>query len=281
MTGLFAVCRNLAISVRLLPDFFIAIQRLRRCSAVALKYAMSAAPDPSLQFPILCRVTPWYFRRMSIMAALLAAFGLYFIYDGKFGYPAANQIADKKTWFDEVVLKTFDEAKVAGKLNLWIDNASQQGWPTGRNGEPPRWVSYAAERGWPEKPHRYTEKEIHEQFWWGGGTLLAALFVVALILLNKNKVLRGEADHFVTPEGRKVLFAEVFRVDKRPWDTKGLAYVWHRPEGGAEKRVIIDDLKFQGAVHVLEQLLANFKGELIEKVLPEENAPASAPADLS
>ena len=45
--------------------------------------------------------------------------------------------------------------------------------------------------------------------------------------------------------------------------------------------MIIDDLKYDGAVLVLEQLLANFKGELIEKVLPEENAPASAPADLS
>jgi hypothetical protein len=240
---------------------------------VALKYAMPADADPTLQFPILCRVTPWYFRRMSMMAAMMATFGLYFIYDGKFGYPKANQIADKKTWFDE--------AKAAGKLDLWIENASQQSWPTGRNGEPPRWVSYAAEHGWPEKPHRYTEKEIHEQFWWGGGTLLAAFFVAGLILVNKNKVLLGETDHFISPEGKKVLFTEVFRVDKRPWDTKGLAYVWHRPEGGAEQRVIIDDLKYDGAVLVLEQLLANFKGELIEKVQPEEIAPAAPPADLS
>jgi hypothetical protein len=34
-------------------------------------------------------------------------------------------------------------------------------------------------------------------------------------------------------------------------------------------------------VLVLEQLLANFKGELIEKVQPEEIAPTVPPADLS
>jgi hypothetical protein len=278
MTGIPAACRNLVAGDWLLADLS-SIQRLRWCPEVALKYAMPADADFQPQFPILCRVTPWYFRRMGMMAAMLAAFGLYFIYDGKFGYPAANQIADKKTWFDEVVLKTFDEARVAGKLDIWIESASRQGWPTGRDGEPPRWVSYAAQNGWPEKPHRYTEKEIGDQFWWGGGTLLAAFYVGGLILLNKNKVLLGEEDHFISPEGKKVLFTEVFRVDKRPWDNKGLAYVWHRPGGGAEQRVIIDDLKYEGAVRVLEQLLANFKGELIEKVLPEENAPVSTPAD--
>lgn len=232
---------------------------------------MSVPVEPQPSFPILCRVTPWYFRRMSMMAAMLAAFGLYFIYDGKFGYPKANLIADKQTWFEEVVLKSFDEAEAAGKVSVWVENAQQQGWPTGRDGEPPRWVSYAAQHGWPEKPHRYTQKEIDEQFWWGGGTLLAALFVVTLILLNKNKVLICEEDRFISPEGRLVLFDEVFRVDKRLWDNKGLAYVWYRPASGGEQKVVIDDLKYEGAVRVLDELLACFKGELIEKVQPEEN----------
>jgi hypothetical protein len=224
--------------------------------------ATARPPD----FPILCRVTPWYFKRMGMLAGMLAAFGLYFLYDGKFGYPAANRIADKQVWFEEVVLRTFDEAKAAGKVDVWVENARQQGWPTGRDGEPPRWVSHAAQNGWPEKPHRYTQKEIDEQFWWGGGTLLAALFVGLTILRNRHKVLRGEADHFISPEGVVVRHADVFRVDKRLWDNKGLAYVWHRPEGGSEQKVVVDDLKFDGAVQVLAQVVANMKGELIEKV---------------
>jgi len=217
--------------------------------------------------PIVCRVTVWYFRRMALLAGMLLLMGLYFLYDGKFGYPKANGIAEKKDWFEQVLLKGYDEAKKEGTLDAWIAQTKAQGWPTGRDGEPPRWISYAAEKGWPEKPHKYTAKEISEQFWWGGGVLAVALGVGVLALLNRGKVLRAGADHFITPEGRTVRFAEVFRVDKRKWDNKGLAYVWHRPAAEApEQRAEIDDLKYDGAVKVLDRLLVNFKGELIEKV---------------
>lgn len=226
---------------------------------------MASIPNPSSLEPILCPVTPWYFKRMSMMAGMIALFGLYFLYDGKFGYPKANEIADKKTWFDETVLKSFDEAKAAGKLEDWTKSAKSQGWPTGRETEPPRWVSYAAKNGWPEKPHRYTAEEIQGQFYWGGGTLLVSLFVTILMLLNKNKVLCAEADYFITPENQKVFFADAFRIDTRKWETKALAYVWHQPEVGAASKVVIDDLKYAGAGLVLDRLLANFKGELIEK----------------
>lgn len=243
---------------------------------------MSAPAHQPPVFPVFCHVTPWYFRRMGMMAAMLAAFGLYFLYDGKFGYPKANQIADKRAWFEEVVLKSFDEAKAAQKLDLWVENARKQGWPTGRDGEPPRWVSYAAQNGWPEKPHRYTQKEIDEQFWWGGGTLMAAGIVMVLILLNRNKVLIGETDHFITPEGETIPYAHAFRVDKRLWENKGLAYVWHRPsESEPARKAVIDDLKFEGAVRVLDQLLDCFKGELIEKVVKNESAPENEAAEPS
>lgn len=227
-------------------------------------------------YPILCYVTPWYFRRMGMMVAMLAGFGLYFLYDGQVGYPKANRIADKQVWFEEEVLKSFDEARVAGKLDIWVENARRQGWPTGRDGEPPRWVSYAAQQGWPEKPHRYTEKEIDEQFWWGGGSLLGALVVGVMILMNRNKVLRGDAHGFLSPEGVFVKHEDVFRVDKRPWETKGLAYVWYRAGGeGAERRAVIDDLKYEGAVRVLHDLLGSFRGELLEKVPLATESPAN------
>ena len=39
---------------------------------------------------IECRVTPWYFRRMSLITLMLAAFGGWFLYDGLIGYPKKN-----------------------------------------------------------------------------------------------------------------------------------------------------------------------------------------------
>lgn len=229
---------------------------------------------------IVCRVTPWYFRRMGILAGMLLLMGLYFLYDGAFGYPKANGIAEQKEWFEREVLGGYDAAKAAGTLDVWMTEARTKGWPTGSKDEPPRWVSWAAQRGWPENPVKFTQREIDEQFWWGGGTIAAGGIVGVVILLNRRKVLRGESDHWVTPEGVAIRYGDVFRIDKRPWAQKGLAYIWYRPEGtNREAKAVIDDLKYAGAERVLTQLLVHFKGELIEKVANEDEETTPADAD--
>ena len=207
---------------------------------------------------------------MGLLAGMCLVFGLYFIYDWKIGYPKANAIADQQEWFEKELLPSYDKAVNEGKLEEWMVQADAQGWPKGKVGEPPKWLQYAAINGWPEKPKRYTQKEVDEQLWWGIGTISIGLVAGIVLLLNRGKVLRCETDHWITPEGGKVCFADVVRVDTRKWDAKGLAYVWFQQGGaGKERRAVIDDLKFGGADRVLKRLLAGFEGELIEKV-PDE-----------
>ena len=81
------------------------------------------------------------------------------------------------------------------------------------------------------------------------------------------------------PNGGKVFFADAFKVDKRLWDNKALAYVWHRPAGGNEVRAVIDDLKFDGAGRALDRLLSQFKGELIEKVAEPSATSEESPSE--
>jgi hypothetical protein len=228
--------------------------------------------------PIVCRVTLWYYRRIGLIAGMCVVFGLYFLYDWKMGYPKTNAIAAKQEWFEKELLPSYDVAQKAGKLEEWKRQAEAQGWPTGKAGEPPKWLHYAAVQGWPEKPKRFTQKEVDEQWWWGMGTLCVGFAAGGVLLVNRSKVLRAEADHWVTPEGQKIRFADVVRVDTRKWDGKGLAYVWHQTEAGSRpQRAVIDDLKFGGADRVLLRLLAGFKGELIEKVAdPEQSQEDSA-----
>ncbi len=238
---------------------------------------VSTAIDPTA--PIVCRVTNWYFRRMAMGGGLLLVFGCLFLYDGIWGYPKSIALAQKKEWFEKEFLSTFDKAKAEGRLEQWIAEAKAQNMPAGTDGEPPRWVSYAAQNGWEESPKLFTDAEVAEQFWFGYGCLAGAVLVGLFTLLNKGKTLRAEADHWVTPEGGQIRFADVFRVDKRKWEHKGLAYAWHRADG-AEKRAVIDDLKFGGADKVLERILSRFNGELIEKTdsatpAQHESAPAS------
>lgn len=228
--------------------------------------------DPDTEV-IICRVTPWFFRRMGILAAMLLFMGLYFLYDGKYGYAKANVIAEKKVKFETEFLKSFDEAKKAGKLDEWIAQSKASGMPTGEDGEPPKWPSYAAQHGWPEDPKKHSAEEIYQQFQWGGAMLFLALVVGVHVLLNRNKKFTGHEQHMIMPNGAEVRYADAFKVDKRKWDNKGLAYVYHR-SGGREKRAIVDDLKYEGAGRVLDRLLMQFKGELIEKVPePEETTP--------
>jgi hypothetical protein len=227
---------------------------------------------------IECRVTPWYFKRMAMMAVMLTAFGLYFLYDGKYGYPAANEKAAKKDWFEKEVLGSFETASKAGTIPQWVEDAKTKGWPTGKDGEPPKWLSYSSEMGLPEKPKRYTDKEIEEQFWWGGAMLILAVATVIAVLLNRGKVVRGYDDRFITTAEKEVLFSHVFRVDKRKWESKGLATVFYREKpDGPELKTKLDCLKYdeKGMEAILAALLGKFSGELIEKVEePEEEEEA-------
>lgn len=90
--------------------------------------------------PIVCRVTTWYYRRMGMMAGMCVAFGLYFIYDWKVGYPKANEIADKQEWFEKELLPSYDEAQKAGKLEEWMVKADAEGWPKGKAGGCLSWL---------------------------------------------------------------------------------------------------------------------------------------------
>lgn len=209
---------------------------------------------------------------MGMIAAMCLAFGLYFLYDWKIGYPKYNQYAERQDWFEKEFLPSYDAAKNSGSLEQWEENARANGWPTGRDGEPPKWVQYAAINGWPEKPKRYTQKEIDEQLWWAIGTISISVWVGFLVLRNRSKTLTAGHDHLITPEGTVIQFDHVVKIDKRKWDNKGLATLWfENSPGSVRSKAVIDDLKFAGAHQVLSRLLQHFKGELIEKVQDEDD----------
>ena len=225
-------------------------------------------PDPAAEV-LVCPLAPWYYRRMGLLALLFSGMALLFLYDGKFGYPKSNIIAEKKAWFDREILGEYDAVRVQGpeQTKAWVQAAREKGWIVKASLEEPRWSDYAAPHGWPENPTFYSPEAIHEQFYYGGGLLVGAAVVGFMVLISHNKKLVGHADHMVMADGTVVKFASVHKVDKRKWDIKGLAYVWYREEAvGAEQRVTVDDLKFEGAGRVLDRLLEHFKGELIEKL---------------
>lgn len=229
-------------------------------------------PDTSApQGTIICTVTPWYHKRMGRMGLLLAFFALWFFKDGKWTWPEERRQAEVLTDFRRL-RDDYDKAKTEGRLEAWTAEAKTKGYPLNEEGMLIKTAAYAAQHDWPEDPKLRTPQEIEQQFYYAAGAGIAALLVLGFWMLNRGRKLIGEADHFITPEGVRVAFSEVFRVDKRKWDNKGLAYVSYKTASGGEKTAVIDDLKFEGAEHVLARVVSHFSGELIEKLDEPEEA---------
>jgi hypothetical protein len=244
---------------------------------------MNRAEHPDPNAPIVCRVTAWYYRRMGLLAAMFLGMGCYFFYDGRIGYVKENRIAAEKERFEREIIgsgekrdreiESYEEALKQGEeyTAAWVAMARERGWIVSPTLKEPRWDDYAAPRGWAENPKKHSEDEIRQQFYWGAAMILGAVIAGTLVLRNHNKVFTGYPDHMVMPNGVSVRFADATCVDKRKWDNKGLAYIHYREaEGMPSRRVTVDDLMFGGAGKVLERLLSQFKGELIEKVPDDE-----------
>ncbi len=206
---------------------------------------------------IICRTTPWYKKRRLLMVAMLIGFSLYFFYDWKIGYPAKREEYNRY-WpvHQELSVKQKDE-------KAWLAKAKENGWP-----ESP------AEKDWDYK--------LKEQFIWGLGTGLVGLGLLAAFLKNRNRVLRADAVSLTTPDGARIPFSAVNKIDKRKWDNKALAYLWYT-EGATTRKAVIDDLVFDKAGRVLDRLMASFHGELIDlerapQPAAEESPPPSASA---
>ena len=129
------------------------------------------------------------------------------------------------------------------------------------------WALFAAAKGLPSKdPHFHSKGDILEQYVIGSLCTTAGLVVLVLMLLNRQRSVSADGEAYYPKPTVRVPFSEVFKVDTRKWRRKGLAYAYYRTESDDEKRAVVDDLKFVGSQAILDRILANFEGELIEEV---------------
>ncbi|MEM7145509.1 MAG: hypothetical protein AAF591_10250 [Verrucomicrobiota bacterium] len=229
--------------------------------------------------PIECKVTPWYFRRMGLMTLMLVGMATYFLYDGAIGYPKKNRKADVYDAFmaakDEEEEKSWED--VVTELDLTVGDPEEaehvakvkEAYDASEGGE--TWKAFSLERKLPEKPERMTDKEIEEQFHFAWGLYVIGGIVVGVTLMNSRKKVRADGEAYYTTKGKRVPFDGVYRIDKRKWDNKGLAYAYYEDEKEGKGKAVIDDLKFGGADKILARMLADFDGELVERVYIDED----------
>lgn len=201
--------------------------------------------------PIVCRSTPWYHKRRIPMLVLVWFFCGYFLYDWKVGYPKLRDAAAKL----EELKK--DKGEKAGEAE---------------------YLELARKKDYPEKLDHdsayYAKAIAGEQPISAAVCGIIGLGMLYFYIRTSRGTLSADAESFTTHWGKRVLFSSAFRIDRRKWDHKGLAYVYYKDSGDKKQRAVIDDLIFGGAVKVLERLQANFKGEVVDlaKTAPEASA---------
>ncbi len=203
--------------------------------------------------PITCRSTPWYHKRRIAMLLLVFGFSIAFFYDWSIRYPKHR------------------EAQMENKRLL-----TEKGEADGAAA----YAKVAEEKGWPAKPdmHKDYDYAIKEQLIFGILTAVCGAVMLFFYIRTTRGALTADAESFRTPDGQRVPFASAFRIDRRKWDHKGLAYVYYNDAAGKERRAVIDDLIFAGAVKVLDRLSANFQGEVID-LAKKEASPAEEKAE--
>lgn len=216
---------------------------------------MSSSP-PSFDAPL----TPWYTRRMLIMLAMFGIFAAYFAYDWKIGYPKKAEIY--QTYLSYA--KDGDEG-----LRKWADVAREKGWD-----------DYEDEKKL--EPFKVDDAKIAQQMWGMLVCSAATLLILVLAVRSVGTRMALREGKLLLPGTDPIDIADIRRVDTRKWMSKGLATIWYE-KNGAEKKGVIDGLKYGGFKgekpylpdQILEYVVKNFKGELIEL----EELPPDAPSE--
>ena len=146
--------------------------------------------------------------------------------------------------------------------------------------DPYLWKEYTSENKMGQKPKSdfYQRKQVDEQLYIAIGCLVVAGLIPLLALFMKKRFMAVDENAYYAPNGKKVLYTDMFRLDKRKWDTKALATISYKEGEGTEKVKIdgfvyggVDKAEGEPAQKLFDVIMANFKGELIEFSDAEED----------
>jgi len=256
-------------------------------------------PSVSASAEQVCKPTQWFIRRAIAMLVMFAFFSLWFFKDGQWTYRKDNLAFYMHQLFAQEVVNhaTAQNYKSAGE---WQQYARAQKVKFPEDGAKVLPVGTELDQAWPEEavnayenddldvmweaytrrvkmdsdvaeqPH--TARQIRDQLVLSGVCGFLAIIVVFFLMRTLGRTMRVDAEAFYAPGGKKVLYSSMRRIDARKWQTKGVAMIFYEDEEAKENKVKVDGLvygdfkKEQGepAEKLYQQILANFRGEIIE-----------------
>jgi len=164
---------------------------------------------------IRANISPSYRWRIGIVGIAALAFAAYCYYDGAVAYPAQKERWDTYQQVIEQYPETYQKE--------WVALAQSKGWKT-------------------EFPTERTDTDILTQYIMGGGCTLVGVFFFGSFLMMSRRFVETD-DHAVWDHKKKATWDQITDIDKSRWPSKGIAVV-HFTEGGQDKKIVLDDWKF-------------------------------------
>lgn len=159
---------------------------------------------------------PKFYTRFLLLGIGAFAVMGWFLYDGLYGWPLANERYEAYTSMVE-----------EGKGSQWEEYALSRGWDTDA----------------PEEKDKHEQADIYGQFGWAGGCAVIGVLLLLRVFLARGQWMESDGQTLTTSWGKSFPMSAVTKIDKRKWANKGLAYLTYEVDGTSGK-FTVDDFKF-------------------------------------
>lgn len=225
--------------------------------------------------PIVCSVTGWFYRMTILPGVVCLAITGWFFFDGTFVYPKRLKVYQEFRAYDiqrELLLTPSGPLRARAEKDWksfvrtypgftetmrWTDLSGRFGWP---EANPPEWREYAKSKGYSDRltKKRIVPSSITGQFVNGSIFFVASLTFLGNALLSSRKKLRADQEGIEFPDGNRVRFDHIVRVDNRKWRDQGISQIEWRTADGKTSTGKLDCLKFdeEGAERIMQRILA-------------------------
>lgn len=258
------------------------------------------------------------------MLVMFVVFAVLFFKDGMWGYREKNLQFYVHEAFVEAG-KSFQKFQNKGELTekKWKEHAAAQKvpfpddaaevlprdtdlsmkWPEeiaagyqvmhekgGQTGAAKLWEDYSGAREWSSEVEEkaFKKNKINEQFI--ALTVTGVLIVITLFFLIRTmcRSISVDEEALYTQDGKTIPYTDMLRIDKRKWDTKGIALVHYRVND-AEKVAKIDGMVYgqfkeedgAPAEKLFAYVMERFKGEVIEYADVDEDDSENQPVEAN
>lgn len=176
-----------------------------------------------------------YLKRYLLLAGVLLPISLWFAYDGFIAWPLQHEYALKYETLRDLEPK---EAKA-------------------------QWEVITQENGWPSRVPKKKAEDIADsiigQYVWGSLSFLAGSVALVYFLRSKGSWVEPTSSGLTTSWGQAFDFMRVIKLDKKKWETKGIAKATYRDKN-VNRTFVFDDFKFDR--EPLGAILRNLEGTL-------------------